>query len=530
MRFTPVTFFGSGDTESCISVRGIGAVSESFSCNGVNWDVLMYSASQQSGGSGAESFQFYVDNGSTTHAIVAVVGGGGGGSSDGNAGGGGGVTVETEVTLKQTEGVPYNVQIGQGADGTSRLFLPGTSFSGDDGQTSIFGSPYMSITAGGGEGGIFGGNGGDSGNGNTSTGEGGAGAATGSNDNYGGTGYTIYKNLAASSLNKIVRAGGGGDGENFSGTPKFSHNYGGGDSTSKNGKGGQKDDLGVVTYGGGGQGGQYYRAVDDTYFSSTGGGGFIMIAVPTNLCESSLYSKGNIVTQNLLSNFDANHATSFGKNFYSRFFKDTQRITSLGNSSTSPNTYQDFFQSNIDDGSVIFSDNGSVTVLSSVESVGNNEVNYSLTGSLPLECSNKFTFEWTGNLPTFSGVQNSEVLVISSTSTNANFDLHRENDGEGSYVRWRYNDGTTSVFTDDVPLNEDTHQHTLTFDGTTLRYYLDASLTSSISTTVTSSLDIPNVEYFYDNREPYYFSSSRFYVSDLNSTEIEQNYSASLGL
>lgn len=536
MRFTPAAFFGSGETESCISVRGTGAVSESFTANGVNWDVLMYSASQQSGGAGTEQFELHVDSGSTSHAIVVVVGGGGGGSSDGNGGGGGGVTVQTEVQLKLTDGVPYNVRIGQGANGTERTTLPGLPFNGTDGVSSIFGSPYMSITANAGEGGVLGGNGGDSGNGNTSTGQGGAGAGTGSDDRYGGTGYTIYKNLTLGLDNKIVRAGGGGGSENTpqpSETPKFADHYGGGTpGTLNNGDGGGRDSLNVVCYGGGGSGGQFYTADDDTYRSSKGGGGFIMVAVPTNLCELSLYSKGNIVTENLLSNFDANHATSFGKSFYSRFFKDTQRITNLGNTSTPPSNYRDFFKSNIDDGAPIFSYEGSVKVLDRVESEfpAEEEVNYSLTGSLPLECSNEFTFEWTGKLPIFTGVQNSEVLRITSTTTSANFDLHRENSGEGSYVRWRYSDGTTSVFTDDVPLNTNAHHHALTFDGSTLRYYIDAALTSSISTTVTSSLDNPDIEYFFDNREPYYFSSSRFYVSDLDSTQIEQNYSASLGL
>ena len=546
MRFTPITLFGSGEQESCISVRGIGAVSESFTANGVNWDVLMYSASQQSGGGGTEQFQLHVDSGSTSHAIVVVVGGGGAGSSDGNGGGGGGVTVQTEVNLNLTDGVPYNVRIGQGADGTSRITLPGLPFSGEDGVSSIFGSPYMSITANGGEGGVLGGNGGDSGNGNTSTGEGGAGAGTGSNDNDGGTGYTIYKNLTLDLDNKIVRVGGGGQGENSTGDNKYSENYGAGTDVNPSpgneidGHGGQTDNLGVVTYGGGGTGGQYFRSGDSTYISSKGGGGFIMVAVPTNLCESSLYSKGNIVTENLLSNFDANHATSFGKNFYSRFFKDTQRITNLGNTSTSPSTYEAFFKSNIDDGCVIFSYDGSVKVLEEVEDFfpSNREVNYSLTGSLPLECSNEFTIEWTGEMPVADANGNGEVLRLDSTSTSAHLMLFRESTGQGGQVVFRYNDGTSNQDTTPETLDTNVHHHVVTFDGTDIKYYIDTTLKDTITTSVTSSLDTPNVEYFALNQsnpslpgsEGYFFSSSRFYVSDLDSTQIEQNYSASLGL
>ena len=128
-------------------------------------------------------------------------------------GGGGGVQVATELVLTQTDGVPYQVVIGEGGNGTDRSVI-GTPFSGDDGSQTRFSGGGINLIASGGEGGNLNGTGGSSGNGETSTGDGGAGAATGSSDNNGGTGFTIYKNFSLGVDDIVIRAGGGGQAEN----------------------------------------------------------------------------------------------------------------------------------------------------------------------------------------------------------------------------------------------------------------------------------------------------------------------------
>jgi len=527
MRFTPAAFFGSGDTESCISVRGTGAVSESFSCNGVNWDVLMYSCSLQSGGSttgsGVEDFEFYVDSGTTKHAVVAVVGAGGAGSSDGNGGGGGEVKVLDNILLTETISIPYQISIGRGGSGTYRI-TPGLSFSGENGKRSYFRGYGVDITCAGGDGGTYGGDGGDSGNGNTTTDSGGAGAASGSDCIQGGSGFTIYKNLSGGDKTKMVRAGGGGEGETGAAC-SYNHEYkefGGGND---DGKGGQSRN-GVKLYGGGAKGGQYYNVITERYFSHAGGGGFVMVAVPTNLCTASLYSKSDIVLDNLVSNYSADNAISFGKNFLDTQYKDTQRVTNLTTTSTPGYTnVDDLLLKNYTGSIPIMSYNDILKVEDRIEYAGgiSKGLDYSLTGSLPLITSNGFTFEYYGTIGSAAGAFNTEVMRIDGTN-DSDITLYRERSGLGGEIRVRYKDGITSNLLPELSLDENLHQHNITFDGTTLKWYVDAREYTSLITSVTSSLDNPTFTLFNRQDEEYFVSSSRVYSEALSATQISQNY------
>ena len=530
MRFTPAAFFGSGNTESCISVRGTGAVSESFSCNGVNWDVLMYSCSLQRGGSdigsGVEDFSFYVDSGTSRHAVVAVVGGGGAGSSDGNAGGGGEVKVLDNISLNPTPNVPYQISVGRGGARTVRV-TPGLSFSGENGNRSYFRGYNVDVTSAGGEGGVLGGNGGDSGNGNTSTDSGGAGAASGSNCIQGGSGFTIYKNLAGSDATKIVRAGGGGEGETGAtcSTNHHAREFGGGGALDANVKAPFSD---VRTYGGGGSGGQFYDVIDELYRSSRGGGGFVMVAVPTNLCTASLYSKGDIVLDNLVSNYSADNAISFGKDFLDTQYKDTQRIVNLRTTSTPGYTnVDDLLVKNYTGSIPILSYNGILKVEDRIEFHGGVSIglDYSLTGSLPLITSNGFTFEYYGEIGDAQTFFNEEAMRIDGTN-DSDITLYRENTGFGAEIRVRYKDGITPNLLPGLSLDENLHQHDITFDGTTLRWYVDAREYTSLTTSITSSLDNPTFTLFNRQDEEYFVSSSRVYSEALSATQISQNYAA----
>jgi hypothetical protein len=542
MRFTPTTFFSSGEQESCITVRGNGAVSESFSVNGVNWDVLIYSCSQQEGGSGTEAFEFHVDSGSTKHGIVVVGGGGGAGASSGEGGGGGGVQVATELVLTETVGVPYQVIVGEGGNGTDRSVV-GLPFSGDDGSQTRFSGGGINLIASGGEGGNLNGNGGTSGNGETSTGDAGAGAATGSSDDFGGTGFTIYKNFTEGVDDIVIRAGGGGRAETVTGTDtKHAEDFGGGEQafpspgTEINGKGGSRTatgGAGSIAFSGGGTGGQYFRSGDSRYISSAGGGGFVMVAVPTNLCTQSLYDRGNIVLTDLIGNYDASNPISFGKDLYSSTYKSTQRGNiSLQNTYPGPITYDDLITTNYTSSNPIISYNDATYVYKEIDgiSTGVADVIYELSGSLSLDVSAGFSMEWTGKMPTAASSNSSRVMALQSTSTTAYVNINRERTGLGGDVKFIYNSGTTLYESADISLDTNTHHHVVTYDGTTFKYYIDTVLQDSFAQPITSSLDNPNLVLFDSAVNEYYFSSSRVYSTDLDTSQIEQNYSASLGL
>ena len=138
--------------------------------------------------------------------------------------------------------------------------------------------------------------------------------------------------------------------------------------------------------------------------------------------------------------------------------------------------------------------------------------------------------EWTGKMPTAASAGGSIVMELQSTSTTAYVNINRERTGLGGDVKLLYNNGTTLYESTDISLDTNTHHHVVTYDGTTFRYYIDTVLQDSFAQPITSSLDNPNLVLFDSAENEYYFSSSRVYSTDLDTSQIEQNYSASLGL
>lgn len=534
MRFTPTAFFGADFTEPCMSATANGSVSQSLSFGGANWDVYVFSASTYLGGSGTELYSFEVNEGFTTKGIVAVVGGGGSTSSDNRCGGGGAVSYQENVLLKS--GVPYSVTIGQGANGTDNATPQ--SFSGDNGSQSRFNGGGIDITANGGSGGTQGGNGGNSGDGNTSSGTGGAGSGAGtSGGTYAGPGKTVSVgglDVFAGDTRPIFRAGGGaGSGGDYSG-----RSFGGGENVGdQTGRGSAEQFVNNVrVFGGGSGGGEYFDTTDSRYKSHPAGSGCVMIAIPTNLCTSSLYTIKNVDKEGLLNYWDFTNVRSVGKNAGTTEIIDLQRVKNLNHASNLPSA-------SIDTGSLIihnadkdvnnfYTDSDFAYLNRTTRGLtlgGEPRIEDFLSASVTLPTSTEFSVEYIG-AKTNDADNNSFIL---SGSNGGYIELVNPSNGN-SYVRYRPTP-TSGVF-DTSTFNYGTSktQNVITYDGTDLKWYVDTVLKDTITTSITSSLDNPDFYIGVDELRrtigTTQFSECRLYNVALSTASIEQNYSASFGL
>jgi len=550
MRFTPVTFFGQGLAEPCVSASAIGAVSQSYNIGGVIWNTYMFSCSLQEGGGGVETFQFTIENGATRRGIVAIVGAGGSGASSGEGGGGGGFNVLDNVFL--TQGT-YQVFVGQGGTGTNRGTL-GLPFSGDDGSNSRLLGNGIDIVVNGGDGGYLNGFGGNSGNGTTSANDAGAGVAENNPASITQGGYGLSFYFGSGSNIPLFRAGGGGPSEfDVNARTPGGYDFGGGDGafpspgTEINGSGGDLRD-GVLTFGGGGTGGQYYRSSDERYVSSAGGGGLVFIAIPTNLCTSSLYDiDNNIVTDSLLTNFNVSSARTVGKSPLSNVIYDERFVYKLYHTNTliaSGSIYDEGLPYYINSytssvNSFVINDD-IITFSKRTAPIDYNLPDY-LSGSIDLDVSQDFSLEIIGKMSSAArSDQNMVFLQLLPESGLSRIDLYIDRTSPATTVnsQVRYNDGAGNNYeTSLVSSDSNIHQHVITYTPGSLKWYRDTVLLGTLSVNITSSLDNPNIviSNIYqsddnpnDDRYIQKLGEFRIYTKELSPLEIEQNYSASI--
>lgn len=520
MKFQPTAHYGGQIIEPCCELTTSGSALTSYeNINGVIWQVNLYTSSIERGGATGsdEQYQMFV-TGSTSRGIVACVGGGGSAYSTiggGYGGGGGGVILSSSITLK--EDTTYEITIGQGGDGFT-CPSPGTACdpNGADGNNSVFSGGGYNIIAGGGNGSTLAdGSGGSSGfpNIQSSSFAGGCGASTASTGSVGGLGLSIYVN------DLQFRAGGGGT-NNLASSNDENEKFGG-NSESTIGK----------RFGGGSRGILNYDSPSNTYYSDPALSGCVLVAVPMNLCTSSLYQKTNYVKNDLLQYWDFNNPRTFGKVPYDTFFKDIQSAQQLATNNT-----------------------GSLTEPTAVSSSQHMQQQNWLLPSFPIQYSNttptslisydaqrisgslsiqntEFSIEWFG-IPT--GPTSETLFEIGDSTKNAPLSnpkiiLTQTGGGRIDYVP---HTGPEVNLFGTVTTGVDNHV-VLTYDGTDLRMYVNGSLTDTESAAVSSSLSNP-VLFLGDAPTPNGDTNDhklfRAYNVELTSTEVMQNYSASAGL
>jgi len=525
MRFTPITFFGQGEIEPCCSAVAQGAQSQSYQLGSVQWDTFLFTSSVQAGGGSSELGQLTM-SGSTSKAIVAVVGGGGAGDSRptaGNAGGGGGFNVQTEVLLK--DGLLYNIQVGQGGERYFNTSVAPGTLDGEDGVLSSFTGEGVNIVAGGGYGGIYNGNtstnrGGNSGTplAYTASDEGGAGTGADANDISSSKGLSFMWGDSC-----LFRAGGGGEGQSVSSpTAGDGYLYGGGQEASFNGLNidgeGGAEDAGVYYFGGGGTGG-YYTNVDGHYFTSNGGAGCVFVAIPTNLCSASLYTTDNIVQDSIITHYENTNARSFGKTPLNGRVKDIKRINGLETNGNTPNGLATTYTSSF---GPLMSTTSSFDIDNTVNyKLGTVTLNNFLTGSLNgFNATSSFTLEWIGTRATGNMIQ-LRVGAGPSPTDNPKLNL-----GINQQLKYFSTVGVETTIAGTYDNNK--HQHDIVYDGSELRWYIDAVLEGTASLSVDSELSNPKTWIGQNNiAGNMYFDSLKVYQKELSLSEIEQNYSAS---
>lgn len=523
MRFQGTALYGGEKLlEPCCSLPTSGSTQIYQNINGVEWQINLYTSSIQLGGASGsdEQFQLYV-TGSTKHAIVACVGGGGSafsktaGSGGGFGGGGGGVIVSSSLTL--TEGTLYAITVGQGGDGFTCPSPSPCDPNGNDGNQSRFAGGNIDMIAGGGKGStIADGSGGSSGTPNIQSGSsaGGSGAAFPATGSGGSFGLSVFLGQDA----PIFRAGGGGSQLNdASGEPW------GGNSSYDNREGGDE----TWTFGGGSRGRLEFDSPSSTYYSTPAISGCVMVAVPTNLCSSSLYAKTDYVRGDLLQYWDFNNGRTFGKSPYNVLFnsiRDNSKLEAFdtGSTTTEPSSSATLQNQNYLFGNPIKYDEQTPTLLN----VYDTQV---ISGSLTMG-NTAFSLEWFGEP---SGSTETIYIVNDSSKSgplaNPKIIVTQTGGGRIDYVD---HSGTEIQLFGTISDNTDNHV-VLTYDNTNLRMYVNGVLTDTEPAAVTSSLSNPT---FYLGDAPVPNGDSNFhklfrcYNDELTSGEVMQNYSASAGL
>jgi len=529
MRFIPTSFFNANQLKSCVVAEGSGSVSQSFDLGSTHWEFYLFSASQQTSGEGVENFVFSILTGSTSNAIIGAVGGGGAGSSDGRGGGGGGFDLRTHVILNEGD---YTIQVGQGGNKIVRASTPGSPFNGGDGRDSlIILSGQDNIRGYGGKGGDLSGNGGTSGAPTNNVGDlSGGGAYETPTDDKGGPGLTLFFGEDVQ-----FRAGGGGaaEGEN---NFERSEPFGGGDGDQfGDGKGGALFDD-VPCFGGGGGGGQFYNTGEDEYTNNAGGAGCVFIAIPTNLCSSSLYEKKPITTDRLKYRYEIDNANTFGLKPFSQFIYDLNSGNNILHVqddpafTTMPTSYITNYTSSVN----ILSNNLQVysnKTVGNITGINNRELLDYFSGSLPdFNVTDNFTIEWTGADNATSGTPD-DILQFNISNDNNNPKIELKSFGTLKYIN-----SLGSATTLNATYDSSTHQHDIVYDGSLLYWYVDTILQDSASLSTESDLNNPTLQI----GEPFVetgngptsikLNSFRVYQKELSQSEIDTNYSQSFDL
>ena len=524
MKFQGTALYG-GDIllEPCCSLPTSGSTQIYQNINGVEWQINLYTSSIQLGGASGSDEQFQLSvTGSTKHAIVACVGGGGSAYSKtaaaggGFGGGGGGVIVSSSLTL--SEGTLYAITVGQGGDGFTCPSPSPCDPNGNDGNNSSFSGGGIEMIAGGGKGSTLAdGSGGSSGFPNVQSGSatGGNGVAFPATGSGGSFGLSVFLGQNA----PIFRAGGGGSQlTDDSGEPW------GGNSSYDNREGGDE----TFTFGGGARGRLEFDSPSNRHFTLGGVSGCVMVAVPTNLCTSSLYRLTDYNREGLLQYWDFNNPRTFGKSPYSTIFnsiRDTSRIQAFdtGSTTTEPSGSNTLKEQNYLFGNPIKYDESTPTSLQVYDT-------QRMSGSLSMQ-NTSFSLEWFGEP---SGALSENLYSIHDSVKNSPFSnpkiiVTQTGGGRIDYVE---HDGTEIQLDGTITSNTDNHV-VLTYDNTNLRMYVNGVLTDTQAASVTSSLSNP-VLYLgdapADNGDSNFHKLFRCYDDELTSTEVMQNYSASAGL
>lgn len=387
MRFTPLTFMASRG--ECVKAYSNGSTSGSFESGS---RVFVYHEFKLSNDLSSSEFQFVVQQGYTSDARVVLIGGGGGGGWDGTdsyglgGGGGGGAVIDSHQVLLSPN--TYSIRVGSGglpadADNANPTLR---TYNGGDGVYSNLVGPFTNLQANGGEGGIgqrtlpggstnpefarggqsgtpFDGGRPASGSGGRIAAGGGGGSTSIGQDGYfasaveggdGGSGSIIFLPYTSPTWNASTKAvgGGGGGGVDPQGSVGNggSNNYGGG--RGSNSQLGSADSGDRYTGGGGGGGASYaYTPPDGS--GTTGGDGLVIIYYPVTDCYNE--GSGSFLTG-----------------------------SSLLNACTSPTTktlfYNKMYYTNLQVGSVLYTDRGLLTPVANSYIVSGSEI-YVVSGS-----------------------------------------------------------------------------------------------------------------------------------------------------
>jgi len=520
MKFQPTAHMGGNNLlEPCCELGTANATQIYQNINGVQWQMNLYTSSIAKGGATGSSDTHQVPiTGSTNHAIVVCVGGGGSAYSTqtgGFGGGGGGMIVSSSITLKS--GSIYSVTIGNGGDGFSCVPAGGAcNPNGQDGNPSSFVGGGYNIAAGGGKGSTLAdGSGGSSGFPNIQSGseDGGCGVAFAATGSGGSNGLSFHLGQNA----PIIAAGGGGSKLNDASGEAF-----GGNSSRDTREGGDE----YWTFGGGSRGKLEFHSPTSQYFSTPALSGCVLVAVPMNLCSSSLYAKTDYVKADLLNYWDFNNGRTFGK---SPFNTRLQDIRTPSNFLETESQFLGFASS-------------SATLLTNNYLFGRPPIKYETSTPTAVDVFENlrfsaslanttaaFSYEWYGE-PTGS----SETLFFVNEAGTTNplsqprFQLTETFGGRFDYVD---GSGAETQLLGSITSNTDNHV-VVTYDGSELKLYVNAVEAASATVSITGSLDNPLL--YLGDAPPAggnsFHKVFRVYNDKLTSDEVMQNYSASAGL
>ena len=532
MKFQPTAFMGGAPLlEPCCELGTANSTQIYPIINGVQWQVNLYTSSIQLGGASGSSDTHQVPvTGSTNHAIVACVGGGGSAYSKqqtdgfGYGGGGGGLNVLSGITLKS--GSVYAVTIGNGGDGfTCEEAGPACNPNGNDGNFSSFVGQGYNVVAEGGKGSTLAdGSGGESGTPNQQSGSGAGGSgiafpATGSNGSFG---LSVYVGQGA----PIFRAGGGG------GTGAFNTALSepwGGNSTLKTVEQGD----GYWTFGGGSKGKLEFDSPSSTFYSTPALSGCVMVAVPMNLCSSSLYQKTDYVKSDLVNYWDFSNGRTFGKEPFDSTLADIRNssnklyVEGTGSVETEPSSSDTLLIQNYLYDVPLLYVTGSPTYPTSRLITQDAQ---KASGSLSTLAS-EFSFEWYGR-PDSNPETLFSINKLSENNPLSNPKIFLSEAGGGLLAYYPPTGTPETNLTCPLVSNADNHV-VVTYSGTDLKVYVDGVLEDTATVSITSDLDNPML-FLGDAPNPNGDINSHFlfraYYDELTSDEVLQNYSASAAL
>lgn len=536
-------FFGQG--VSCVTATSNGALSGSITYGSVDWEYQLFTGSVYAD---VTQYQFSILSGSTSQAKVFVLGGGGGGGANatvGTGGGAGGIRFVNNVFLRPTLGTDFYIEVGGGGIGNENITNIYVNRNGGNGEPSKFAGFGYDINAAGGEGGeiVDGPRGGYSGTPTSGSSLGGGGGTiTDATSSVGGIGLNIPLSSSANYLfggmtpddwdaytNQPFRVGGGGNGSATGGDSSY---FGGGSQGVQDLMLNERD--GGINRGAGGQGGLILltNIPQPTYRQTRGGHGMVLVMYPKTACNR--YLLPSIEQNNLVSWWDTKSTISFSDPLQTTL-NDIKRAYNLNYTGSSSTLYNVFTSSLAP--IVANQDNTTGSLSTAIWSTGN----FSLPPN-DYRFEKRITQDFTTTGITMEGwfqysggsIENSQLMGISKNDGTApllsvvNKATPNSNQTCGIYSSGSAT--TTAASTLTTPL---WYQHTLTYSGTTISYYVNGSLVGTATATIATDLLTnpvfqiggPFIGGQYNNGV-FNFGEVRLYNTALNSTQITSNYNA----